>query len=166
LLVRRECRAYEAAAGCPGLATFLGRLGPFTLATAWIEATPLADLEARSLGDDLFDRLDAILAELHRRGVAVADLHHRDVLVASDGSVHVVDFAAAYVRRPTAGPWGRWVFRRLRAQDLLAAARMRARFTGRSEAAALSTLDPRSVRLWGFGRRVKALWDRLRGKRA
>ena len=166
MLVRRECRAYEGAAGCPGLASYLGRLGPFTLATAWIEATPLADLGARPVGDDVFDRLDAILARLHDRGVAVADLHHRDVLVATDGSVHVVDFAAAYVRRPAAGPWGRWVFRRLRAQDLLAAARMRARFTGRSEAAALSALDPGSVRLWGFGRRLKALWDRLRGKGA
>jgi hypothetical protein len=165
LLVRRECRAYEAAGPCPGLAPFLGRLGPFALATAWIDATPLADSAVGVVNDGTFDRLDAVIRELHARGIAVADLHHRDVLVGSDGAVHVVDLAAAYVLGPRAGVLGRRIFERLRAQDILAAARMRARFTGRSERDALARLDPRSVRLWGLGRWVKALWDRLRGKR-
>jgi hypothetical protein len=166
LLVRRECRAYEAAGGCPGLAPFLGRLDPFALATAWVDATPLADTGAGFVSDDTFDRLDAVIAGLHDRGIAIADLHHRDVLVGREGVVHVVDLAAAYVLGPRPGPWRRRIFDRLRAQDRLAAARMRARFTGRSEREALARLDPRSVRLWGLGRRVKAVWDRLRGKRA
>jgi hypothetical protein len=166
LLVRRECRAYLAAGSSPGLAPFLGRLGPFTLATAWIEATPLADLPAGLLSDAVFDKLDAVIATLHARGIAIADLHHRDVLVGGDGSVHVVDLAAAYVAGAEPSGWRKRIFERLRAQDRLAAARMRARFTGRSEADALAQLDPGSVRLWGIGRRVKAAWDTLRGKRA
>jgi len=60
----------------------------------------------------------------------------------------------------------RRIFERLCAQDRLAAARMRARFTGRSEDAALAGIDPSTVRLWGIGRRIKAFWDRLRGKGA
>ena len=163
LLVRRECRAYERAAPSPGVATFLGRVGAFALATAWIDATPLADLPRAPR--EVFDRLDAILAGLHERGVAIADLHHRDVLVGAGNAVHVVDLAAAYVLPRSAGRWRRSVFARLAAQDRLAAARMRARFTGASEEEALAGLDPRSVRLWGIGRRVKSLWDRLRGKR-
>jgi hypothetical protein len=166
LLVRRECRAYREAGPCPGLAPFLGRLGPFTLATEWIDATPLADLPPGGVTDAVFDRLDAVIATLHARGIAVADLHHRDVLVGADGAVHVVDLAAAYVRGAASGPWRRKIFERLRAQDRLATARMRARFTGRSEADALAGLDPRSVRLWGVGRRIKGLWDRVRGRRA
>lgn len=164
-LVRRECRAYEAAGPAPGLASFLGRLGPFTLATEFIDATPLADLAAGASSDAIFDALDAVLAALHTRGIAIADLHHRDVLVGPGATVHVVDFAAACVLGPRPGPFRRRLFTRLAAQDRLAAARMRARFTGRSEDHALSTFDPTAVRLWGAGRRIKAFWDWLRRRR-
>ena len=166
LLVRRECRAYEAAGSVPGLAPFLGRVDSFALATAWMDAVPLAETGAGLVGDGTFDRLDGVIGRLHDRGIAIVDLHHRDVLVGSDGLVHVVDLAAAYVLGPRPGAWRRRIFERLRAQDRLAAARMRARFTGRSKQNALAQLDPRSVRLWGLGRRVKVAWDHLRGKRA
>lgn len=166
LLVSRECRAYERAGAAPGLAPFLGRLGPFAFATGWIESVPLAEFAPGSVAPEVFDRLDAVIAGLHERGVAVSDLHHRDVLIAADGKVHIVDLAAAYVRPPRAGALSRRVFARLRAQDLLNAARMRARFTGVSEDDLLATLDPESVRRWANGRRVKTFWDRLRGKRA
>jgi len=163
LLVGRECRAYERAGAVPGLAPFLGRLGPLTLATAWIDAIPLSDLPQGSASPELFDRLDAVIAGLHVRGVAMSDLHHRDVLVAVDGSVHLVDLAMAYVLGPRPGWFRRRLFERLSAQDRLSAARMRARFTGRSEDEALAALDPAARRLWRAGRRIKGLWDRLRG---
>jgi hypothetical protein len=160
--VRRECRAYAAAAGVPGLAPFLGRFGPFALATVWIEAAPLSSFPRAD--DAVFDRLDAILDGLHARGIAIADLHHRDVLVSEDGEVHIVDLAAAYVRGEAPGPIRRALFARFSAQDRLAAARMRARFTGRPEREALAAVDPGAVRLWGIGRRVKGAWDLLRGR--
>jgi hypothetical protein len=166
LLVGRECRAYERAGNTPGLAPFLGRLGPYTLATGWIESVQLADLPGGTTSHEIFDRLDVVIGGLHARGVAISDLHHRDVLVAKDGAVHVVDLAAAYVLGPKPSSLRRRVFERLRAQDRLAAARMRARFTGGSEDQALAEVDPAAVRLWETGRRIKGFWDRLRGKRA
>jgi hypothetical protein len=165
-LVRRECRAYERAGAVPGLAPFLGRLGPFTLATQWIDAVPLPDLPSGRATSGVFDRLDAVIASLHARGVALADLHHRDVLVTDDGSVHIVDLAMAFVLSPRPGWLGVRFFDRLTAQDRLAAARMRARFTGVSEHEALTGLDPATRRLWGAGRGIKRFWDRLRGKGA
>lgn len=166
LLIGRECRAYQRAGSAPGLAPFLGRLGPFALATGWIESVPLADLPAGAAGKEIFDRLDAVIGGLHLRGVAISDLHHRDVLVAADGAVHVVDLAAACVLGSRPSTLRRRLFERFCAQDRLAAARMRARFTGASESEALAGLDPAAVRLWGTGRRIKGFWDRLRGKRA
>jgi len=163
-LVGRECRAYESAGVVPGLACFLGRLGRFSLATAWVDAVPLADLPRGAAAPELFDRLDAIIAALHLRGVAMSDLHHRDVLVSEKGEVHVVDLAMAYVLGSRPGWLRRRLFERLIAQDRLSAARMRARFTGRSEDAALAALDPAARRLWKVGRRIKGLWDRLRGR--
>jgi hypothetical protein len=165
LMIRRECRAYERVGRAPGLAPFLGRIDPFALATEWIDSVPLAELRGGTAPPEVFDRLDAVLAGLHQRGVAIADLHHRDVLVAKDGAVHIVDLAAAFVlgRRP--GSLRRRVFARFRAQDTLAAARMRARFTGGTEGDALATIDPDDVRLWEAGRGIKRFWDRLRGRR-
>lgn len=161
-LVRRECRVYERMGSDEGLAPFVGRLGPFAFATVWVDAVPLADLTAASVSPEIFDELDAVLARLHGRGIAVADLHHRDVLVAKDGHVYVVDFAAAFVLGSRPGALRRRLFHRFRAQDDLAAARMRARFAGRSEEDALAALDPESVRLWERGRRIKSVWDRIR----
>jgi len=166
LLVGRECRAYESAGAVPGLAAFLGRLGPLAMATAWIDAIPLSDLPPGTVSPELFDRLDAVIGGLHDRGVAMSDLHHRDVLVATDGGVHLVDLAMAFVLGPRPGWLRRRLFERLSAQDRLSAARMRARFTGRSEDQALAALDPAVLRLWRAGRRIKGLWDRLRRKRA
>jgi len=80
-LIRREAAAYEAAMEVAALPAFLGRLGPCVLATEWVDAEPLKAREGSLLDDALFDRLAAILDELHSRGVALADLHHRDVLL-------------------------------------------------------------------------------------
>ncbi len=162
-LTGRECRAYERAGAVPGLAPFLGRLGPLTMATAWIDAIPLSDLSQGTASPQLFDRLDAVVRGLHDRGVAMADLHHRDVLVAEDGGVHVVDLAMAFVLGPRPGWIRRRLFERFCAQDGLSAARLRARFTGGSEDEALAALDPVGLRLWRAGRRIKGLWNRLRG---
>jgi hypothetical protein len=166
LLVGRECRAYERAGDAPGLAPFLGRMGPFTLATGWIESVPLADWPGGTAPPEIFDHLDEVIGGLHARGVAISDLHHRDVLVAPNGAVHVVDLAAAYLLGTRPSSFRRRVFERLCAQDRLAAARMRGRFTGASEGEALAGVDPAAVRLWGTGRRIKGFWDWLRGKRA
>lgn len=160
-LIRRESAAYRAAAGVPGLPEFLGRLGPYALATAWVDARPLSSLRGQSLDDEVFAAAAATLAALHERGVALADLHHRDVLVTDDGGVFLVDLATAWVlgRRP--GRLRRALFRHFREQDLAALSRMRARFTGRGEAEASAS----AARWHARGRRVKKLLDRLRGKR-
>ena len=81
------------------------------------------------------------------------------------GGVYVVDFAAAFILGSRPGAIRRRLFERFRAQDDLAAARMRARFTGRPEGDALAEVDPVAVRLWEHGRRIKGLWDRIRRRR-
>lgn len=163
-LIRREAAAYGAAAGVDGLPAFLGRLGPYALATAWIEARPLSSWSGRRVDDSVFDAVEAILQALHGRGVAVADLHHRDVLLAADGSVFLVDLAMAWLLGKRPGRLRRALFDRLSEQDFVALARMRARWTGVDEAAAVAAVG-RSAAAWhARGRKVKGLLDRLRGK--
>ena len=116
------------------------------------------------LDGEVFDRLAADLEDLHGRGIALADLHHRDVLLSKDGSTYLIDLATAWVLGPRPGLLSQSVFERMRESDLVNLARMRARFTGGDpeNAAASVSRTAASWHLWG--RRVKSSWDRLRGK--
>lgn len=165
-LIRREATAYEAAGGVEGLPAFLGRLGAHALATEWVDAVPLRARSGAQLDNDLFDRLESIVGELHGCGVALADLHHRDVLLGEDGRVFVVDLATAWVlgRRP--GPVRRRLFARFRESDRVNLARMRARFTGGDVEAAVASVSPAAERWHRRGRRVKGWLDSLRGRRS
>jgi len=162
---RREAAAYRAAAGIPGIPEFLGRVGPCALTMRWIEGTPLSALAGSHIEPAFFDRAASILEALHDRGIALGDLHHRDMLVAPDGSPWLVDFAMAWVAGQNAGWLRRSVFRRFQELDRVALARMRARFTGEDETATvLATAGPSAAAMHSRGRRIKRLWDRLRGR--
>jgi hypothetical protein len=164
LLLGREIHAYRAAEGLPGLPRYLGRLGPFRLALERVDGEPLADLRATPRDDALFDRLAGLIDALHARGIALGDLHHRDVLVGADGSVRIVDLATAWIAGEGAGRVRRAVFRRLAELDRVAVARMRARWTGGDIDAAPGTVS-RSAAAWhARGRRIKSAVNRLRGR--
>jgi hypothetical protein len=160
---RREVAAYLAADGIPGIARCHGAVGPYALALGWVDATPLARLPADAAREPLFAAVESIVAALHARGIALGDVHHRDVLVAGDGAPHLVDFATAWVAGPSAGPLRRAVFRWLRDVDRVAVARMRARWTGADERAeVLAAAGRRAAGRHAFGRRIKRAWDALR----
>jgi len=163
-LIRRETAAYEAATGVDGLPAFLGRVGAHALATAWVDAVPLKSRAGEPLDDALFDRLESIVGELHAHGVALADLHHRDVLLGEDGQMFVVDLATAWVLGPRPGLVRRWFFDRFRESDRVNLARMRARFTGGDVESAVSSVSPNAEIWHRRGRRLKGWLDALRGK--
>jgi hypothetical protein len=158
----REARALESARGAAGVATLLGRVSPFAFATLWIDASPLA--RSAYVPESWFDGLEAIVRRLHERGIALGDLHHRDVLVGRDGSPFVVDLATALVLGPRPGPLRRALFERWREQDLVALARMRARAAGRSPEAAVAALGGSASAWHARGRRLKRALDRIRGR--
>lgn len=163
-LVRRECEAYLAAGGSAGLPGFLGRVGPYALATAWVDGTPLAELDPGDVDPAVFDRLDEVLGSLHREGVAMADLHHRDVLCTRSREVVVVDLATAVVLGNRPGWVRRRLFRRASELDRIAAARLRARFTGGSERDAVTAIGGPAARWHRRGRRLKGLLRLVRGR--
>ncbi len=165
LALRREAAAYRAAAGIPGLAEFHGRPDPFSIVLCWISGTPLSEMPAApAVLGGVFDRLDEIVAGLHERGIAIGDLHHRDVLVSDDGAVHVVDLATSVVLGDSPGILRRALFERLRDQDRIALARMRARHTGGDEDAAIAAAGPRAAARYSRWRRLRRIWDAVRGR--
>lgn len=164
-LVRRECAAYTAAGAVPGLPRFLGRLGPFALATDWIDARSLRDRQGESIDQGVFLVLEGILNALHARGVALGDLHHRDVLVSEDGSVHVVDLATAWILGPRPSPMRRRIFLRLQENDRIALARMRSRTLHGRDADLEVEIGPDAARRHQRSREWKSAWNRIRGRR-
>ncbi len=162
-LIGHEAAAYGQVAGVDGLPRFLGRRGPFALVTEWVDAVPLADRPAAA-GGTVLDRVAAILAALHARGVAIGDLHHHDVLVADDGAVWLVDLAAAVWLGERPGRWRRRLFERLRENDLVAVAKLRARSGDGDVEAAVAAIGRGALARYRRQRRLRARWDRVRGK--
>jgi hypothetical protein len=161
--VRREARAYQQASGSDGLPAFHGRVGPFALALEWIDATPLASVSASSIPPGALGRLRGIVEALHARGIALGDLHHRDVLISPHGAVHLVDLAAAWCAGASPGFVRRALLRRLQDVDRVALARIEARCLGIDERkAVLDLAGPGAARRHAQGRKVKAFWNALR----
>lgn len=161
-VIRREAAAYVAAAGIDGLPRFFGRPQPCALATEWVDALPLP--ERGRVGEEVFRRVAETVAALHARGIALADLHHRNVLVGDDGRVVLVDLAAAWLLGAHPSRLRFAIFERLCELDDLALARMRARWTGGDVEAAVAEVGGSIARWHRRGRQVKAVWRRIRGK--
>ncbi len=161
-LIRREFAAYRALEGVAGLPRCHGRIGRDALALEWLPGRSLADVDRSLQQPAWFDTLEQIVGRVHAAGVALGDLHHRDVLVDGDGEVHVVDLATAWVlgRRP--GRLRRGIFVRLRDADRIGLARMRARAEGREADEAIDEIGGAAASWHRRGRKVKGWIDRLR----
>jgi hypothetical protein len=101
LLATREHGFMERLAGIEGIPVSLGpvciggRPLPNAVCHEYITGHPLAEHER--VADDFFPRLTALLAEVHRRGVAHVDLHKREnILVGDDGGPHLIDFQISF----------------------------------------------------------------------
>ena len=74
-----------------------GRTLPNAVARTFVAGHALAYDER--VGDEFFPRLTAILAEVHRRGIAHVDLHKREnILVDEGGRPHLIDFQISWGR--------------------------------------------------------------------
>lgn len=163
-MTRRETAAYRAANGIPGVARFLGRLGPVSLATEWIESRSLGELRDTPVDPAVFERLREVLSRLHAAGIALSDLHLADVLVDPENEVTLVDLANAYTLGPRPGVFRSRLFRRFVLQDEISFARLRAHLRKEDADAAVRNLGPRAERINRRNRRIKTWVDRVRGR--
>jgi len=124
-MLRREYEAYKRLtdfAGCPrcyGLGD--GRF----LVLEYIDAPSLrsGQIDDRRV---FFDTLFAQITELHRRGVAHADLKSKDNLLVIGGRMPcIVDFGAAMMRKPGFAPWNHFVYDLARRLDFNAWAKLK-----------------------------------------
>lgn len=130
-MLRREHQAYRRLAGFAGSPRCYGLLRGRYLVLDYIEGVPLRRAEITDRRR-FFDSLLAHIEELHRRGVAHADLKRRDNLLVLDGDRPcLVDFGAAIVRKPGFAPLNHYLYGLARRFDLNAWAKLK--YDGRYE---------------------------------
>lgn len=127
IITAREVRAWRALSGHPAVPRFLGRIDALAFAVEYRPGRRMSRRLAGAVPADFPDRLEAALAEMHRRGVAHLDLRHRsNVLVDAEGLPVLIDFGSALRFRP-GGLAARWLLPLLARLDLAAARKWRGR---------------------------------------
>jgi predicted Ser/Thr protein kinase len=100
VLVKREVRALRHLNGTRGIPRFAGRVDRLAFAMQFIEGTPISTFGRGELAPEVFPRIAEVVAGMHARGVAHGDLKRRsNLILSSDGSVWIIDFAASVVAR-------------------------------------------------------------------
>ena len=162
-LLAREADAYRALDGLEGVPKLLSWDGTCRLVISYIEGAPLPEAPPERLDEAFFDDLAALLHRIHDRGVACADLHHRNVIVSPFGKPSLVDFAMANVRDVRgSGPLSKWLCHRLAALDEAALTRMRTRYLRRLPTPAEQEILRRGLWLRRAGRTFKRALPTLR----
>jgi len=106
LMADREVRHYGLLQNLENVPRLLGRVGKSAFAHSWVEGNDLLDQKDR-LPDDFFERLEALLAAVHARGMAYIDMNKPDnVLVGTDGRPVLIDFQISWAPKPSWGPLG------------------------------------------------------------
>jgi predicted Ser/Thr protein kinase len=116
-MLRREHRVYERLKGFEGAPHCLGLLGGRYLVLERVEGESLWQAEIRDR-EAFFATLFEHIEELHRRGVAHADLKRKDnLLVVAGRRPCLIDFGTAVVHRKGFHPLNHFLFRVARQFD-------------------------------------------------
>ena len=135
--LQREADILERLSGVAGVPGLLARWRS-GLVMEFVPGRMLSSWPRGSVPAAAFDRLERLVEDIHARGVAIGDLHRRNILVADDGDVHLVDYEVAFDARSRLG---RFVARRLMSLDRYACVRQRARFGLELDARRQAVLD-------------------------
>jgi predicted Ser/Thr protein kinase len=130
-MLRREYDVYQRLTGFAGSPHCYGLIDSRYLVLECIDGLSLRSgrIDDRRA---YFDTLFAHIRELHRRGVAHADLKRRDNLLVIGGRLPcLVDFGAAIVRKPGFAPFNHYLYELARRFDFNAWAKLK--YQGRME---------------------------------
>ena len=123
--MRREARALAALRDLEGVPRLAGLVGPDAMLIERLEAERLPHRWVAIPSEALFQRLNALVAEMHRRGWAHGDLRRKNILMDRDERPYLIDFATAWHAGPRDGPLRRWLLKHWRQIDRVTLARIK-----------------------------------------
>ncbi len=101
LQIWRECRAYQAIQGIPGIPEFYKKVSPWSFVMEYVEGIRLVDYRGDIPSRTLLERLKALVSAIHQSGVFHNDIRGRDnVIVDKGGRLMILDFAGAVYFKP------------------------------------------------------------------
>lgn len=124
-ILAREERGLRALAGMAGVPRLAGRVDADALVMERLRADRMPHRWEAAPPLEVFARIRALVAEMHRRGWTHGDLRRKNILVDAQERPFLIDFATAFHAGPAAGPLRRWVFRHLERVDLITLARIK-----------------------------------------
>lgn len=94
-LLRREWQALYALRDLEGVPAPVARPDRDTIVMAYHEGQPLDKLPWWETPEDVVEKIEGLLAQVHARGITHGDLHGYNVLVAENGAIALIDWATA-----------------------------------------------------------------------
>jgi predicted Ser/Thr protein kinase len=126
LSARREAQALARLAGVPGVPRLLRRVGRDAVLIEHIAGRSMREVRRGELAPGFFERMYALIARMHARGVAHCDLRSTgNILVTPAGEPYFVDFVAHFKRARRWNPLTRWLYAKLCEADRTAVARLK-----------------------------------------
>ncbi len=126
VLAAREARALRRLEGVAGVPRLLARPSVRALLMEYCRATPITRFEGDADWALFFARLETLLRDVHRRGVAHCDLRSpTNTLITPEQEPVVVDFVACVFRGSSWNFVSRWIFEQFRRADLAALAKLK-----------------------------------------
>ena len=119
VLTWREARALNRLHGVSGVPDILGRPSSSSLLLEYLSATQLSDDNNENIDwSNFFRRLEILLDDIHKRGVAHCDLRSPfNTLIDAEGNPVIVDFVASVSRGRSWNLVANWVFERFARAD-------------------------------------------------
>jgi hypothetical protein len=117
-LCNREMRFYSKLGDLPNVPALLGKIGSTGFVHDFVDGRPLS--KDRPVPDGFFDRLLALLRELHCRDIAYVDTNKpENILLGDDGLPHLIDFQISYDLHELGDLWlNRKLLTQLQSEDL------------------------------------------------
>jgi len=160
LMLAREARVYQRLAGFTGAPRYHGLLERRYLVLEYIEGVRMHRTQVTQ-PEIFFPALLDCIKELHRRGVAHADLKRKDNLLVVNGRTpYLIDFGAAIVRKPGWHPLNHMLFDLARQFDYNAWVKLKHRHVERAPAEDLAYF--RMTAIERVARAVKRTYLRLK----
>ncbi len=161
---KREFVIYQELKGLAGIPQCFLRPDPFSFILEFIDGHPLSEISSGRLLPSLFPSLRSIIKDIHSRGIACGDIHHRDVLITSDGKPILIDFVTGWKKGGRLNIMRNLIFKWLCALDWLAFYRIRQRYTGTVPSDDEKKDFSYIIGLYHAGRLLKWIWDCMRGR--
>lgn len=135
VVLGREFRALRRLDGVAGVPRLLGDLGPHAMLMERLDAERLPRDEVNPPPIEFFDRLDALVATLHKRGIGHGDLRRTNIMIDAEHRPYLIDFATAVTAKSGDSGMDRiqaavtgFLFRRMARVDRAKLARIKAEF--------------------------------------